>query len=72
MNSLTCLLELKTDSFTGRPTFARVCANCEVKRNETTFLRAYLKQMNRGEEIPVSHGICPACFQAELDRLKLS
>ena len=39
-------MEIKTDSFTGKPTLARICSYCEKKNDETAFLHAYLKQLN--------------------------
>lgn len=60
-------MEIKTDSFTGKPTLARVCSYCEKKHKETEFLHAYLKHLN----ISPTHGICPDCYQIELDKLKV-
>lgn len=47
---------------------ARVCSYCETERNESQFLRSYLRVMRVTK---VTHGICQPHYQTELLKLKV-
>lgn len=71
-HSLTCVMGAVTDPLTSRVKMVRVCSYCERDKKEGAFLRSYLKQvLGLGME-SVTHGICPACYQAQLEALKLA
>jgi len=70
-HSLKCVMEIVTDSFNGKPKYARVCSYCARDNNEGPFLTSYLNGLTKGKGVPITHGICESCYQKELEKLKL-
>ncbi len=67
-HSLTSVMGLTTNPFSGRVTLIRVCANCETERAESSFVQAYARAMKCGR---ITHGVCVAHYQSELLKLKV-